>query len=627
MSMETGSPSLLQNLRSRKLPQWLLAYAAGAWVLLQVMSLLVGAYHWPDGALRIAIGVAVLGLFIAAVLAWFHGERGMQRATRAEVGLLVAIVVLGGAGIWLGERGREARTGSESHIGGPNAQSAPAVAPISDSDPVLAVPAANSIAVLPFVNMSSDPDNEFFSDGLSEEILNSLARIEGMQVVGRTSSFQFKGKNEDLRGIGEKLGVATLLEGSVRREGERARITAQLIRASDGYHLWSATYDRTLQDTLAVQLDIAEKVAGVLDVLLDDKQRTRMRKAGVGNVDAFIAYQKGLKLYDDAHANPKIDLVVGLRQANAEFDKATSLEPDFFEAHFAKADLYEHILQDDERSQVDRLQAQQEALKTLALAAASSKDDQQRALTLAERQMLSDDWRGLSDQIDQALKAPGCNASNWMPVFASAFGRGDALDSLSARARVCDPLSRINANTRLTVALATGHPQRALDVIAGFEKAMGVPTFPSGKRAIALAMRGQVDEAAKELDAVNPGFAPDTHFMARVVVDRARGRSPDELRARYKNLDRIAAKFSQWGVAEMVAAANAGDRDEANRLAAAMDSRPAGPFLLAVMTTSCFCGAPFDIEATPNFKARLAESGLRWPPAPTIAYPTPGKSP
>lgn len=620
MSMETGSPSLLQSLRSRKLPQWLLAYAAGAWVLLQVMSLLVGAYHWPDGALRIAIGVAVLGLFITAVLAWYHGERGMQRATRAEVGLLAAVALLGGLGIWLGERGREPPMPAAT---APTATAPAGVANATTPEKT----AANSIAVLPFVNMSSDPNNEFFSDGLSEEILNSLARIEGMQVVGRTSSFQFKGKNEDLRGIGEKLGVATLLEGSVRREGERARITAQLIRVSDGYHLWSATYDRTLQDTLAVQLDIAEKVAGVLDVLLDDKQRTRMRKAGVGNVDAFIAYQKGLKLYDDAHANPKIDLVVGLRLANAEFDKATSLEPDFFEAHFAKADLYEHILQGDERSQVDRLQAQQEALKTLALAAASSKDDQQRALTLAERQMLSDDWRGLSDQIDQALKAPGCNASNWMPVFASAFGRGDALDSLSARARVCDPLSRINANTRLTVALATGHPQRALDVIAGFEKAIGVATFPSGKRAIALAMRGQVDEAAKELDAVNPGFAPDTHFMARVVVDRARGRSPDELRARYKNLDRIAAKFSQWGVAELVAAANAGDRVEANRLAAAMDSRPAGPFLLAVMTTSCFCGAPFELEATPNFKARLAESGLRWPPPQTIAYPTPGKSP
>ena len=614
MSTEPEGPSLLQNLRKRKFAQWLLAYAAGAWALLQVLSLLVGAYHLPDSGLRIAIGIALIGAFITAVLAWYHGERGMQRATRREIGLLAVITVLGGLGIWLGERGRDL----------------PTAVTVAPAKPVIAAApgkaAAESIAVLPFVNMSSNADNEFFSDGLSEEILNSLARIEGMQVVGRTSSFQFKGRNEDLRSIGEKLGVATILEGSVRREGERARITAQLIRASDGYHLWSETYDRTLQDTLAVQLDIAEKVAGVLNVLLDDKQRARMRKAGVGNVDAFIAYQKGLKLYDQAHADTKIGLVEGLRLANAEFDKATTLEPDFFEALFAKADLYEHTLQDDKRSQAELRQAQEAALKTLELAAASSRDEQQRALTLAERQMLSEDWRGLSAQIDAALKAPGCNASNWLPVFASAFGRGDALDNLSARARVCDPLNRINANTRVTVALATGHPQRALDVLADFSHANRVPFKPSEDSAVALAMLGRSDAAARELDAVDPKVAPDGYYAARIVVSRAQGRSPAEIHASVKAIKRTQAKFAQWNVADIVQAANSGNRDEANRLAAALDARPAGPFLLAVMTTSCFCGAPFDIEATPNFKARLAESGLGWPPPATIAYPPAGKS-
>ena len=619
MSAQPTSPTLLQNLRSRKLAQWLLAYAAGAWVLLQVLSLLIGAYHWPDAVLRIAIGAAVLGFFTTAVLAWYHGERGMQRATRAEVVLLAVIVAIGGLGIWLGERGRESHAPT------------PAVAATAPARPAVAGAiekvATNSIAVLPFVNMSSDADNEFFSDGLSEEILNSLARIEGMQVVGRTSSFQFKGKNEDLRGIGEKLGVANILEGSVRREGERARITAQLIRASDGYHLWSKTYDRTLQDTLAVQLDIAEQVAGALNVLLDDKQRTRMRKAGIGNVDAFIAYQKGLKLYDDAHANPKTELIGGLRIANAEFDKATTLEPDFFEAHFAKVDLYEHMLQSDERSQSDREKAQQAALETLSLAAASSKDEQQRALTLAERQMLSDDWRGLSGLIDEALKAPGCNASNWMPVFASAFGYGDALDNFSARARVCDPLNRINANTRITVALATGHPQRALDVLDAFEKAIRVPLGATTRRALALAMLGRSDAAAKELDGMNPQTIPDNYYAARVVVSRAQGLPPAAIHASLKDMYGVQAKYSQWRVAELVEAANAGDRAEANRLATVMDARPAGPFLLAVMTTVCYCGAPFDLDATPNFRARLAESGLHWPPPPTMPTPAPGKSP
>ena len=144
----------------------------------------------------------------------------------------------------------------------------------------MAGPDARSIAVLPFVNMSEEKENEFFADGLSEEILNSLAQIQGLQVVGRTSSFQFKGQNADLREVGAKLGVATVLEGSVRRSGDRARVTAQLVRVADGFHLWSDTYERTLDGGFEVQHEIAEKVAGAMHVILDDRQRELLREVG-----------------------------------------------------------------------------------------------------------------------------------------------------------------------------------------------------------------------------------------------------------------------------------------------------------------------------------------------------------
>jgi TolB-like protein len=602
---------LAGRLRERKLARWLVGYAAGAWVLLQVLGLLASTYGWPPAAMRIAVAVAMVGFFVALVLAWYHGERGVQRATRVEALLLLVIVAVGGGAIGHSEQGRRAT--------GAPAPAKPAARPAAKAN----ANALKSIAVLPFVNMSTDPENEFFSDGLSEEILNSLARIDGMQVVGRTSSFQFKGKNVDLRSIGETLGVDTVLEGSVRRSGERARITAQLIRTADGIHLWSETYDRTLDDTLAVQLDIAEKVAGALDVLLDDRQRTRMRKAGIHNVDAFIAYQKGLKLYDDAHSKPDVGLLDGLRAANAEFDRATALEPDFFEAQFAKADLYEHTLQADTLGQAERLAAQRAALETLQLAAAASKDPQQRLLTLAERQMLSDDWHGLPALIDQAFKAPGCNYSNWLPVFASAFGYGDAFEDQGARASACDPLNRINYSTRISVALATGHPQRALDIGAALQKAFQLPATPNPSRAIALAMLGRADAAGKELDAVDPAGRPDTYAVARIVVGHAQGQAPADIHARLQAIERTQGKFSQWLVADGIEAAHAGDRAEANRLAAAMDARPAGPFLLAVLSQGCHCGAPFDLDATPNFRARLAESGFRWPPPPTIAFPPP----
>jgi hypothetical protein len=345
-----------------------------------------------------------------------------------------------------------------------------------------------------------------------------------------------------------------------------------------------------------------------------------MRKSGIKNVDAFMAYQKGLKLYGEAHGKPDVGLLEGLRLANAEFDKATALEPDFFEAHFAKADLYEHTLQDDKRSQSERLDAQRGALKTLALAAGASKDEQQRLLTLAERKMLSDDWRGLPALIDAAFKAPGCNYSNWLPVFASAFGYGDAFEDQGARASACDPLNSINYSTRISVALATGNPQRALEIMDAFVKSRRLPATSTSSRAIALALLGRSDDAGKELDSVDPTARPDNYYVARVIVGRAQGQSPADIHARVQGIERRQDKFDQWLVADAIEAAHAGDRATANKLAAAMDKRPAGPFLLAVLSQGCHCGAPFDLEATPNFKARLAESGFRWPPPPTAAF-------
>jgi TolB-like protein/Tfp pilus assembly protein PilF len=166
-----------------------------------------------------------------------------------------AVVIIAMAAFWLGSR-RMADAPEKSAVGGTRAAGAPVVTE------------TNSLAVLPFANMSSDKDQEYFSDGLTEELLNALAKIPDLKVAGRTSSFSFKGKNEDLRTIGEKLGVANILEGSVRKSGNRVRITAQLVKASDGFHLWSETYDRTLDDIFAVQDDIAKAVTQSLKVTL-----------------------------------------------------------------------------------------------------------------------------------------------------------------------------------------------------------------------------------------------------------------------------------------------------------------------------------------------------------------------
>jgi TolB-like protein len=607
----SNKPSFFAELKRRNVYKVAVAYAIVGWLLVQIATQVFPFLEIPNWVVRLVIVLVAVGFPIALVIAWAFEltPEGIKRTEdvdpaasarqpRKHVWIFVVIV---GAALSVGL----------FFIGRLSAPTSSGARPTG--------PPEKSIAVLPFVNMSADKENEFFADGLSEEILNSLARIDGMRVVGRTSSFQFKGKPEDLRAIGQKLGAANVLEGSVRREGQRARITAQLVRTSDGIHLWSQTYDRTLTDTLAVQLNIAEQVAGVLDVVLDDKQREEMRAAGVKNVDAFIDYEKGLKLYADAH-NParSHNVVDGLRAANKEFDNAIALEPGFSQAYFAAADLYDHIILADDRPDTERRDAQRQALHYLELSATNSHDDQQRLLTLVDRQLVDDDWHGLAARIEAALRAPGCSAPDWLPVFASVFGYGDLIEDLGARVSVCDPLNTINFNSRVRAALASGKPERALAILTAAEKANSSAPR-SAYRVQALVMSGHVDQAKSELSKLEP--TGENYYRARLMVGLATGESTPSIKAGLQGVDRSKSLYKIWKMNDVVEAALMGDRATANRLAAEIDAQPGSGLILAVIAADSLCGAPFDLEATPHFKARLAESGLPWPPIQALKLP------
>ena len=183
-----------------------------------------------------------------------------------------------------------------------------------------------SIAVLPFVNLSADPDNEYFSDGLSEEILNSLAQLRGLKVAARTSSFAFKNRNVDVVDVGEQLGVGTLLEGSVPKQGTRVRITAQLINVSDGYHMWSQSYDRELDDVFAVQAEIAKEVARTLRLTLLKADAERMAVPDTQNPMAYDKYLLGLQRLRRFSVTSPLEAV-------DYFRAATQLDPDYAKAH------------------------------------------------------------------------------------------------------------------------------------------------------------------------------------------------------------------------------------------------------------------------------------------------------
>ncbi len=194
--------------------------------------------------------------------------------------------------------------------------------------------AQKTIAVLPFVNMSADPENEYFSDGISEEILNALTRVEGLQVTARTSSFSFKGKNEDIRQIGIKLGVSTILEGSVRRAGKKIRITAQLVNTVDGYHIWSEVYDSDLEDIFEVQDEISLKILSRLkENFAETKQTEHIIKAPTENLDAYNYYLKGR--YHWNKSNPE-----EIGKAIKNFEEAIRLDPHFALSYCALSYCY-----------------------------------------------------------------------------------------------------------------------------------------------------------------------------------------------------------------------------------------------------------------------------------------------
>lgn len=239
--------------RERKLAQWAVGYAAAAWVLLQVLGLIAGIYEWPLLVMRIAVVAAVIGFAITVVLAWFHAERGAQQVSRIEMIILAAVIVLGGAVLW-----RTARA--------PQTALTPLAA--MDAAAIPDIAKDKSIAVMPFLDLSQKRDQEYFSDGISEELLNVLSKVPNLRVIARTSSFSFKGKDAPVATIASALHVAALLEGSVRQAGDTVRITVQLIRATDSSELWSETYDRKLNDIFKVQDDIAATVVDKLKVTL-----------------------------------------------------------------------------------------------------------------------------------------------------------------------------------------------------------------------------------------------------------------------------------------------------------------------------------------------------------------------
>jgi TolB-like protein/Flp pilus assembly protein TadD len=351
---EGESESTWARLTRSKVVQWGIAYAAAAWGFLQGIGFAADTFYWPDAIKQVALLLLLIGLAVVLVLAWYHGDRGETHVTRTELAMLTLLFLLGGGLFWRYQHAAPTTTA--------------AISPTTIA-PAAVIADNNSIAVLPFVNMSDDKANDYFSDGLSEELLNLLAQVPQLRVIARTSSFSFKGKEVDVATIAKTLNVAHVLEGSVRKSGDTLRITAQLIRAADSSHLWSHTYDRELTDVFKVQDEIAGAVVEELKIRLlgtapkshETDPRSYLlflqardlarRGTPASSKEAIAKYQQALEI-DPTHNAARVGLAnaywfeayngwrppdEGVPLARSILEKVLALDPENAPAHSALA--------------------------------------------------------------------------------------------------------------------------------------------------------------------------------------------------------------------------------------------------------------------------------------------------
>jgi serine/threonine protein kinase/Flp pilus assembly protein TadD len=222
-------------------------------------------------------------------------------------------------------------------------------------------PAVASVAVLPFVNMSSDKENEYFSDGLAEELINVLTKVEGLEVAPRTSTFAFKGKNEDIRKIGEQLNVRTVLQGSVRKAGNRLRIAAQLVNVADSHHLWSETYNRELEDVFAIQDEIAQNITRALRIVLTEKDKRALEDVPTADVQAYDYYLRGRQFFHQLRRK-------SLEFARQMFARAIAIDPCYARAYAGMADCSSLLYSRWDASAANLQEADKASRKALELA-------------------------------------------------------------------------------------------------------------------------------------------------------------------------------------------------------------------------------------------------------------------
>jgi TolB-like protein len=439
-----------------------IAYAIASWVLIQIIDVISPVFDVPEWAQKLVIIILAVGLVPALVFAWAfemtpEGIKKESEVDRAgsivhQTGRKLNYVITGflvvAVALLLVERQLRPVVTAE-----PEVESAAAMAPVDDTSEETRK--EKSIAVLPFVNMSSEAEQEFFSDGITEQILNSLASVQELKVAGRTSSFAFKGKNDDLRRIGDALGVENILEGSVRKSGTTVRITAQLVQVEDGFHLWSATYDRELTDVFAIQDEIANEILKQLrsKLLADDIVIATAQRTSPEVYELYLQAKQRIYTRIRSEIETAVDVL----------DKAIQLDQEYAPT-FAQRGIATMLLSDQQYGSIPDDEANRRAKRYVDQSLRLDPD-------------LAEAWAGLGlyntngaqdteAAIDALVKALSINpnmidASNWLQI--ALISAGDVSGALKILEELVerDPLYRPAFGNAIQMFNNFGHPEKA----------------------------------------------------------------------------------------------------------------------------------------------------------------------
>ena len=484
-----GPTLLFGELKRRRVFRALVGYGIAAFAVLQIVEPITHGLHWPDAMLSYVVVALAAGFPVVVALAWIFDVKAgrIERAPAARLrGLPLAAVVI--------------------------AIGAAAAAPgllyfFVVRSPARTVSAPASIAVLPFVNMSSDKESDYFSDGITEELINALAHVKGLRVTSRTAVFALRGKNLGIRELGEELKVGTLLEGSVRRDGNALRITAQLISVSDGYHLWSNTYDRELKGIFAVEDEIARSIAAAL-------QRTLVGvKAPTTDLKAHDLYLKGRYFWNKRTGE-------GLRRSVVFFEDAIRHDPNYALAYCGLADaLALRVEYDNGRPSEVLPKAKEAALRALQLEPGLG----EAHAALGNIALFQNDWTASLAENHKALEVnPNyMMAQKWIGNTLMFTGHQEEARVAFERALQMDPTSLIaSSNVGETYFFERDYPK----AIEQLSKTLEMdPEFQQARIDLARAYssQGKHTEALAQVDRLHLVAATVRELLRATVLARA----------------------------------------------------------------------------------------------------------